>query len=516
MTIGQRLATGTMLLILLLLAVLTYHLAVVGRLIAANRELSTQEVRSIVVAIEQIRQLELMEDAVRKLAATGDGRYADRVEQIGRAFDKRLTLAASLERSPAQQRLLERLDAGWASFVRGMPSPESLAASPRPEARRHLLQESLVLLTALRGDVQLLVGTAHGEMIRKVDRSERERRRSERVAAAVFAAALLLGLVTLTVTIRSIQRSLRRLTEATLAVSEENFFHQVETPRGDEFARLAGAFNHMVRRLGELDAMKRNLLSEVSHELKTPLANIVESHRLLLDGLPGPLNPDQRRLLDLALGSCRKLSRMISNMLERERFSAGAVELRLEEAELGPVVSEVLGEFGALVSARGILLETRFPASGSAVRCDRERIAQVFRNLIDNALKSSPRGSRIVLRSERVSEPPADLPERWRGSLPAAAGYLLAEVVDEGVGVLPEDRELIFRRFHRAATRQATTAGVGLGLAICREVIQAHRGAIWVTPNQPVGSRFRFLLPVAEPADAAAHEMPDTPARAVG
>lgn len=506
MTVAGRIATGTALLLVLLLALAAYHLRTVSKLTAANQELATEGSRLVVEGLEVNRLVALLDDSVRKLAATGDARYAERAAQTRPAFDKTLLLVATLARDSDQERLAEALQGSWRRFGRSVPDDAALRAAADADERERLLADPLNEIATLRSASQRLVDAAYASLLARVDHLAEERARSERVAWTVFAVALALGLLTSLVTIRSIQRSLRRLTEATRQVSEENYLHQVETRRGDEFSRLAVAFNDMVRRLGELDVMKRNLLSEVSHELKTPLANMEECHRLLLDGIPGPLQPEQRRVLELAGRSGRRLSRLISNLLERARFSAGAVELHLEEVAIGSLATAVVEEFAAHAAARGVLLECEIAVAGVEVRCDQERMAQVFRNLIDNAIKSSPRGARIVLRCELATTIPLDLPERWRAAWREVARYLIVEVVDEGIGVAPEERERIFRRFHRVGGRVRPSHGIGLGLAICREVIQAHRGAIWVSPNVPVGSRFRLLLPLdpAEPADDSA------------
>lgn len=502
MTVAGRIATGTALLLVLLLALSAYHLRTVSKLTAANHEVATEGSRLIAAGLELNRLVALLDDSLRKLAATGDVRYAQRAEQARPAFDKTLLLVGALAGGSDQKRLAEDLRHSWQRFRGTLPGLPALHAATGARERELLLADALTEIAVLRSTSQRLVDSAYASLLARVDRIDGERARSERIAWTVFAIALALGLLTSVVTIRSIQRSLRRLIEATRQVSEENYLHQVDTRRGDEFSQLAVAFNDMVRRLGELDVMKRNLLSEVSHELKTPLANIEECHRLLLDGIPGPLQPEQRRVVELAGRSGRRLSRLISNLLERARFSAGAVELHLEETEIASLVATVVEEFAQQAGARGVLLESEIAVAGAEVRCDQERIAQVFRNLVDNAIKSSSRGARIVLRCELATTLPADLPERWREARLEAERYLLAEVVDEGVGVAPEERERIFRRFHRAGGAPARLShGVGLGLAICREVIQAHRGAIWVSPNVPVGSRFRLLLPL-DPANS--------------
>ena len=151
----------------------------------------------------------------------------------------------------------------------------------------------------------------------------------------VFAAIALLssGLVSFFI-VQSISRPLKQLTQGTRTIAEGKFFYRLDTTRHDEFAQLAKDFNTMTLRLDELDQMKKDFVSHVSHELKAPLASMQETIRLLLEQIPGPLNDKQRRLLELNLASGRRLSTMIGNLLDLSRFEAGVVQYELKSNDL--------------------------------------------------------------------------------------------------------------------------------------------------------------------------------------
>jgi two-component sensor histidine kinase len=208
------------------------------------------------------------------------------------------------------------------------------------------------------------------------------------------------------------------------------------------------------------------------------------------------------------VASCSRLGRLISNLLDVSRFDAGAVALDTVELDLRDLARAVATELADRAREAGLLLDLELPPQPLVVAGDRERLLQVLHNLVDNAIKYSPRGGRVALSVRGTDELPEDLPEAWRNDVLAGPAYLVAEVADEGRGVPPADRERIFERFFRAAHGSGGPSGVGLGLAICRELVAAHGGAIWVTGKRPAGSRFRVLLPAARPSPARRRRVP--------
>lgn len=502
MSVAGRIATSAALLILLLVAALSYHLSVVRRLAASNRALSTGQVQRIVLSLDQLRLLERIDESARKLAATADPGYGRQLAERVAAFEDGRRRLAALEAGDGERAALLRLGEEWRRFVAELPPAGSLPREAPPAERARHLAPSLARIAVLRDHSRDLVAAANAALARQGERAEEARRASERLALAAFALALLVGGAAVTLSIRAVQRQMRRLVAATERIAEQNFDLGLGGGGDGEFARLGAALEEMARRLAELDEMKRNLLSHVSHELRTPLASVQESHLLLLDGLAGPLTAEQRHLLELDVASCRRLARLISNLLDLSRLDAGTLACELGEHDLRDVAREVATELAPRAAERGLLLAAELPSRPLRLRCDRERIFQVLHNLVDNALKHSAPGGRVELRARALTSAPADLPERWRERVGRLASGVLVEVADEGPGVAAEERERIFERFYRAERRGSGPPGVGLGLAISRDFVTAHGGAIWATANRPVGALFRVLLPAALPAAA--------------
>jgi signal transduction histidine kinase len=499
MTVAARIATSAALLILLLVAALSYHLAVVHRLAASNRAISTHQVRLVVLTLEQLAMIDHIEESARKLAATGDPGYGEQLTNRIMTFESALRRLSSFDVADSERAAIHRLGGEWRRFLAQLPAPGDLLSGTAPAERARRLGGGLARLGDLRSAAQELVAAANQELSHQGERAESARRGSERWVLAVFAVALLSGSVAVALAIRAIQRPLRRLIEATGRIAEQSYDFELETHGEDEFARLSAAFNEMAKRLAELDEVKRNLLSHVSHELQTPLASIQESHLLLLDGLAGPLTAEQRHLLELDVASCERLGRLISNLLERSRLDAGSLSYEIAEHDLGAVARATVNEVAARAEEAGLLLVSDLPREPLLVPCDRERIGQVLRNLLDNAVKYSSAGGRIEVSLRMAPAPPAGMPEHSRAAIENNGAFVLLEVADEGPGVPAAERERIFERFYRAQRGSGGPSGVGLGLAICRDLVEAHGGAIWASANSPVGSRFQVLLPAGVP-----------------
>lgn len=504
MTVAGRIATSAALLILLLVAALSYHLSVVRRLAASNRALSTSQLQRVVLALDQLRLLERIDESARKLAATGDPGYGRQLAERVAAFEQGRRQLASIDSGADERAAIERLSGEWRNLVTALPAAGALPREAPPVERARRLGPALAHVAPLRRHAQDLVAATNAELERQGERAEASRRASERLALAVFALALLVGGAAVLLAIRAIQRQMRQLVAATERIAEQNYALGLDSRGEGEFARLAAALEEMARRLAELDAMKRNLLSHVSHELQTPLASIQESHLLLLDGLAGPLTAEQRHLLELDVASCRRLGRLISNLLDRSRLDAGTIACDFAEHDLRDVAREVLSELAGRAEERGLLLVADLPERPLWLRCDRERIFQVLHNLVDNALKYSATGGRVELRARLAAPAPDAVPESWQETARQTASCVLVEVADEGPGVAVEERERIFERFYRSQRRSGGPPGVGLGLAICRDLVVAHGGAIWASANRPVGACFHVLLPASRPA--AAHQ----------
>ena len=206
--------------------------------------------------------------------------------------------------------------------------------------------------------------------------------------------ALLLSILLSALLARSILEPLARLAEGTREVSAGRFGHRLDAAGNDELAQVAREFNSMTERLDELDRMKREFVSKVSHDLKTPLSSMQETIGALLDEVPGPLTPKQRQLLVINQDSGQRLSAMLTKLLDLSRIEAG-LEPDFQMVDVVQLVRHSVERMNAARRERGLQTSIAEPARRLLVRGDSAGLAQVFDNLLENAIKFSPSGAEV-------------------------------------------------------------------------------------------------------------------------
>ena len=233
-----------------------------------------------------------------------------------------------------------------------------------------------------------------------------------------------------------------------------------------------------VTRLRLLDEVKTNLVSTVSHELKTPLTSVRMSLYLLLEERIGSLNPKQTELLVAAREDSERLLEMLNDLLDLAKLESGNLQLNREDIGAGGLVQNVFSELEAFAESHGTKLAMSIdPAPDlAAVRVDLRQISYAFTNLVTNAVKHSKRGEPVTLAARNLN------------------GMIRFSVIDQGPGILPEFQSRIFERFFRVPGESA--GGAGLGLAIAKEIINAHGGHIGLNSKPGEGCEFYFDLPI--------------------
>jgi len=250
-------------------------------------------------------------------------------------------------------------------------------------------------------------------------------------------------------------------------------------------------------KLQEVNRQKTVFLASAAHELKTPLAVIKGYYDLLLAGSLGRLTDKQRDILEESKDSCERLVRLVSMFLNYSALESGKLVLQLRENDLRDCLDELSKRWFEAFQRKGVRLEANIDPSIPTFRFDYQKVQQVAANLLDNALKHTPSGGTVVLRAaphfwERRVAAMAPLEERRRFRLPRPNSAEVS-VRDSGAGIPAEHHQEIFEDFVRV---DRNTSGMGLGLAIAKRLIQAHRGKIWVESDPGGGSRFTFLLPM--------------------
>src|SRR5215470_512054 len=250
-------------------------------------------------------------------------------------------------------------------------------------------------------------------------------------------------------------------------------------------------------KLQEVNRQKTVFLASAAHELKTPLAVIKGYYDLLLTSSLGKLTEKQRDILEESKESCERLVRLVSMFLNYSALESGKLVLQLRENDLRDCLEETAARCQERYQRKGVKLETQLDPSIPTFKFDYQKVQQVAFNLLDNALKHTPTGGNVVLRArphfwERRVTQVTPVEERRRFRLPRPNSAEVS-VADSGVGIAPEHHQEIFEDFMRV---DKNTSGMGLGLAIAKRLIQAHRGKIWVESESQRGSTFAFLVPM--------------------
>lgn len=278
---------------------------------------------------------------------------------------------------------------------------------------------------------------------------------------------------------RGMTQPLRDMAQAARRMETGDYSQRVHTASRDEVGQLAQAFNRMGAELEQLERLRRDLVANVSHELKTPISALRAHLENLLDGVEQP----NAETLQVMLTQSERLGRLVEQLLDLSRLESGDVPLAREPVWLGPLVSEVVSEIEVSRAGRDVTVDGEVPADLPPVFADRERVHQVLFNLLDNAVRFTPPGGRVLVAATRHN------------------GNCEVRVEDTGSGIAPEHLPRLFERFYRAdSARSRDDGGTGIGLAIARSVVEAHGGHIKAESEVGKGSVFTFELPVVAPA----------------
>lgn len=295
------------------------------------------------------------------------------------------------------------------------------------------------------------------------------------VVAALLASALgaILGLLFS----RTLTRPLNRLVVAARAIAAKDLTQRVEPGGTVEVANVAHAFNDMADSLQKAEELRRNMVADVAHELRTPLSVMQGTLTAQLDGV-FPLDLEETAKL---YDETRLLSRLVDDLRELAQVEAGQLPLNLGAIDLKLVIATTVNAFDGAAAEKQVHLHDAAADQLPLVTADSERVAQVLRVLISNALRHTPASGTITI----AAAPLAD--------------RLEVSVHDTGEGIAPAELPYVFDRFWRGdKSRARETGGSGLGLAIARQLIEAQNGSIGVESNIGQGSRFWFRLPIVK------------------
>lgn len=280
---------------------------------------------------------------------------------------------------------------------------------------------------------------------------------------------------------RKILKPVQALTVAARRLGAGDFSHRVQVSGKGEMAELAQTFNSMTDNLERGEMLRRNMVSDVAHELRTPISNIRGQLEAIDDGL---IQPDAHTLNSIQ-EEALLLSRLIDDLQELTLAEAGKLSLFRQSEDVAQLIHKSVAAASTKATASGIILTIDLPERLPPCDIDSQRIGQVLRNLLENAITHTPKGGTVTVAARQVQE------------------HVEIDVVDTGEGIPAEHLPNVFERFYRAdKSRTRSTGGSGLGLTIARRLVEAHGGQIGVQSEAGKGSRFYFTIPVSSSSKA--------------
>ncbi len=289
-------------------------------------------------------------------------------------------------------------------------------------------------------------------------------------------AVLPLAVVAVLLLTLGIGRPLRQIDRAISELGQGNLTNPIAVNGPHDLERLGGQLEWLRQRLLELAHERNRFLRHMSHELKTPLANIREGTELLMDGAVGELDSNQREVAAILRENGIKLQRMIENLLSFSAWQTSSVGLEATEFRLRPLAKQVLENQQLTLLSQRVRLDVH--VEDVTLVADRGKIRLILENLVSNAVKYSPKGGTIHLQAR------------------TAGPNLILDVADSGPGIPKEDREHIFDAFYTGrAARSTAVKGTGIGLSVVLEFVAAHGGTVQIIDGQYPGAHFRITMP---------------------
>lgn len=349
---------------------------------------------------------------------------------------------------------------------------ESLMAGQR-YSQDWYKQEKENAINAIMNDLKELRTYSENNTYEKIKKLGEIGTNTRKIAIVMTALSLIFGITISIFITRSITKPLTVMRNMTREIAGGNYKSDLNISSPPEIGELVQDFNFMCNKLKEIDKMKSDFFSLMSHELRTPLASIKEGTTLLLDGIGGEANVKQKRILRIISAECKRLIDQVNSILDLSKMEAGMMTYKFVKADIATLINKVLVETEPLAKAGDIKTELNISSGLPLMKIDTERMLQVLRNLIGNAVKFMPEGGQIKI------------------SAMVEYGNLKVSVADTGPGIPNVNLSTIFDKFKSSTNLK----GTGLGLVIVNNIIKAHGGKVWAESKPGQGSTFTFILP---------------------
>lgn len=355
-------------------------------------------------------------------------------------------------------------------------------------------------LEQITNSINTIILSQQAALIKKFELLQIIVHKAAKISLSLLLSAIVFGTIFSYFFTRSICSPIKTLKDATLRISQGDLDYRTKISSVDEIGTLGTAFNQMCDRLKELDLMKSEFISNISHNLKTPLTAIREANELMLDKIAGSVSEPQIKLLNIVKESAHRLTLMINDILDISRVDAGLMRYNFQYSNIHTIIRKSIGELSFLAERKNISFRHRDGTPLPEILLDHDKIAQVMDNIFSNAIKFTPSEGIITIQAKEIKA--CDFShvngEKNRMDIDNVHTFVQVSISDTGVGIPVEYHKKIFDKFQQADTiGKGCVKGTGLGLYIARQIILDHGGDIWIENNRGEnGTTFHFVLPL--------------------
>lgn len=413
----------------------------------------------------------------KKYVITKDSLFFNQFLTAEKDFNRYIEQAMSIADTKTKKDSIERITGRYRRY-RDLAYEEMESVAMNKPYPKQYTEEMETIVEGILEDLKLLENSSMKDIHNRMDMLKTTANATQSLALIMFAIAMVLVIGTSFMSTRSITNPLEVLVDKTKEISEGVFESGLDITSPPEISELARAVNTMCDKLKKVDTVKSEFFSTMSHELRTPLASIKQGISLLRTDDGTQITEKQKKLLSILSEETNRLIEMVNSILDLSKMEAGMMSYYFCDEYLGPLIRRVITEMAPLIEGKKIVVEANIAKDLPLLKLDRERMLQVMRNLIGNAVKFTPEGGQINISVHR------------------SARGIEVSTSDTGPGIPKENLSVIFDKFHQLPVRSTEwSRGTGLGLAFVKHIIAAHGGKVWAESELGRGSVFTFLLP---------------------
>ena len=480
-TIFSRLVFGYLTIFILVIILSIYTIVQMGRfsevtytLLMNNNRMVDYTGKLTDTVLSQIRY-------ERKFVVTKDPAFYSQFVRLKSDFDHDAEQALGLAGSSQVRRSLNSAKASYQYYQSLFDEEARYLQSGTRYPQQWYKEEKERIANELIDELEKVKLYSQDHTDQEIERFYEAGTRARKIAMAMAGGFLVFSLALSFLIQRSITRPIALMKKKTREIAKGNFGDDLHLSSPPEVAELAQALNFMCDKLKQLDKMKSDFFSSMSHELRNPLSTIKMGIQLLPEKTEGTFTEKQKKLLTILSEETNRVLELVNSLLDLSKMEAGMMTYRLEKKELSPLIDQAIKEMQPLAEAKKINLSRKTMDALPVLEMDSERILQALRNLIGNAVKFTPAGGQVTLSARTMN---------------GGARGITVSVTDTGPGIPEENLKSIFDKYRQVTPNGShPVKGTGLGLALVKEIITSHGGRVWAESKPGQGSTFIFVLP---------------------